>query len=515
MYIGHLTAYRRTLVDRVGSFRKEFDLSQDYDFALRATEAARAVCHVPHVLYHWREHAASGSAGGKPHARTSNLAALADAMERRGLPAEIIAYPTANRARLKIADWPRVSIIVPTDSAERARACAEQLPRMTDYPDYEIVIVTNSALADSLERDLPAGSVAKFVRYDEPFNFSAKSNLGAHAASGARLIFFNDDVESAQPDWIQNVIEPLENPEVGAVSPKLLYETGKIQHAGLVTGVRGLVGTACHQWPGDSTDYTNFAQSMRNASALSAACLAMRREDFFAVGEFDPVHTPIAHSDLDLCFKVRAAGMRCVYTPFATMTHRGHASIGAVEEEEKKPAPHDRAGLFLLQRWAGYTCHDPYFPTNVRDWLYADSPTPIRMWAPNDSSAAVEDNGRALLFVSHDLSWSGAPLILLHIAEWCRARRLFRRRDVAGGWAAAGEIRRGGRAGDRGSAGERRASPRSGSSRASSIAWSRAPSSPRPSCARRARKAFRISGGFTRAGWRNIISGKTPTSAAP
>ncbi len=425
MYIGHLTAYRRTLVDRVGTFRKEFDLSQDYDFALRATEIARAVGHVPHVLYHWREHAASGSAGGKPHARTSNLAALADAMERRGLPAEIIAYPTANRARLKITTWPRVSIIVPTDSPERARACAEELPRMTDYPDYEIVIVTNSALAESLEREMPAGSPAKLVRYDEPFNFSAKSNLGAHASTGARLIFFNDDVESAQRDWIQNVIEPLENPAVGAVSPKLLYETGKIQHAGLVTGVRGLVGTACHQWPGDSTDYTNFAQSMRNASALSAACLAMRREDFFAVGEFDAVQTPIAHSDLDLCFKVRAAGMRCVYTPFATMTHRGHASIGAVEEEETKSASSDRAGVFLLQRWTDYTCHDPYFPPNVRDWLYADSPTPIRMWAPNESAASLDGNARALLFVSHDLSWSGVPLILLSVAEWCRARGYF------------------------------------------------------------------------------------------
>src|SRR5207244_7298027 len=91
------------------------------------------------------------------------------------------------------------------------------------------------------------------------------------------------------------------------------YATGKIQHAGLVTGVRGLVGTVCHQWPGDSTDYINFAQSMRTVSALSAACLAMRREDFFRVGEFDAVNTPVAHSDLDLCFKIREAGMRCVY----------------------------------------------------------------------------------------------------------------------------------------------------------------------------------------------------------
>ena len=102
MYLGHLTAYRRSLVDQVGGFRKEFDLSQDYDFALRATERARAIHHIPHVLYHWREHPASGSTGGKPDARKTNLAALADAMKRRNLPAEIVEYPTANRARLKV-----------------------------------------------------------------------------------------------------------------------------------------------------------------------------------------------------------------------------------------------------------------------------------------------------------------------------------------------------------------------------------------------------------------------------
>lgn len=421
MYLGHLTAYRRSLTTRIGAFRKEFDLSQDYDFALRATEVARAVGHLPQVLYHWREHPASGSAGGKPQARTSNLAALDAAMKRRGLAAEIIEYPSANRARLTITEWPRVSLIIPTDSPERARACLEQLPLTTVYPDWEIILVTNSALADSLGS---LGERGRVVRYDGAFNFSAKSNLGAEAATGSRLIFFNDDVESGQPDWIQNVIEPLENPEVGAVAPKLLYASGNIQHAGLVTGVRELVGTACHQWPADSTDCSNFAQSMRDASALSAACLAMRRDDFFAVGEFDAVRTPIAHSDLDLCFKVRAAGMRCVYTPFATMRHAGHASIGALEEEAatEQPPQRDPASVYLLRRWPEYTCHDPYFPDNVRDWLYADSPTPIRMWAP---TAAQPNDGRALLFVSHDLSWSGAPLILLEMARWCRARGYF------------------------------------------------------------------------------------------
>ena len=423
MYIGHLSAYRRFLALEIGGFRKEFDLSQDYDFALRATEHARWIHHIPHVLYHWREHAASGSIGGKPGARQTNLAALADAMRRRNLPADILEYPTANRARLKVSPWPRVSVIVPTDSPTRAQACLRDLPRATKYPDLEIVLVTNSKLAETLKVLASGNASLRLVHYDKPFNFSDKCNAGAEASTGERLIFFNDDVETDQGDWIQNLIEPLENPEVGAVSPKLLYETGKIQHAGLVMGVRGLAGTAFHQRPADSTEHFNLPQSLREVAALSAACLAMRRADFFQVGGFDSVNTPVAHSDIDLCFKVREAGLRCLYTPYATLRHTGHVSIGN-EETQQRIRRRDRASIFLLKRWAGYTTQDPYFPQNMRDWLHSDSPTPIQMAGRNEPQAVIETTAD-LLFVSHDLSLSGAPMMLFHAAAWCKQHGIF------------------------------------------------------------------------------------------
>ncbi|MDP9004361.1 MAG: glycosyltransferase [Verrucomicrobiota bacterium] len=417
MYIGHLTAYRRSLADEIGAFRKEFDLSQDYDFALRATERARAIRHIPHVLYHWREHPASGSVGGKPEARKSNLAALEAAMRRRHLPAEIIEYPTANRARLTISPWARVSVIVPTDSLIRAQLCVSDLPRKTEYPFLEIVVVTKSELIKSLKVFGAESATVRLVAYDKPFNFSEKCNLGAAAATGERLIFFNDDVETNQPDWIQNLIEPLENPEVGGVSPKLLYETGRIQHAGLVMGVRSLAGTAFHEHDANSPAHFNLAQSLRDVAALSAACLAVRREDFIRLGGFDAVNTPIAHSDIDLCFKMREAGLRCVYTPYATLTHAGHASI-AVEEKKAIARQRDKASIYLLKRWPSFATHDPYFPDNMRDWLYPDSPPSIRMVAGARRNAI--HSRRDLLFVSHDLSLSGAPLMLLHAAEWCQ-----------------------------------------------------------------------------------------------
>ncbi|MEP7071650.1 MAG: glycosyltransferase [Verrucomicrobiota bacterium] len=425
MYLGHLGVYRRSVVEELGGFRKEFDLSQDYDLALRATEGVREIVHLPYVLYHWREHAASGAAGGKPEARLTNIAALRAAMERRGLEAEVTAYPGANRARLQPAVSRRVSIIIPTDSPRRAARCARELPSATQYQNFEIIIVTNTALIEEMNSSARRDSSrVRFVSYDAPFNFSTKCNLGARSATGEILIFFNDDVEAEQGDWIENVIEALENPEVGAVAPKLVYTTGKIQHAGLVTGVRGLVGTAFHQWPKDATEYSNYAQSLRPVSALSAACLAMRAPDFFHVGGFDEINTPIAHSDIDLCFKIREAGWRCVYTPFATLLHRGHASIGAAEMTAA-PRPREKCSSFLLRRWSKFTGHDPYYTDEMRDWLYADSPTPVRWFTGDNRPDEREKWQRNVLFVSHDLSLSGAPVILAHAAKWLREHGVF------------------------------------------------------------------------------------------
>jgi GT2 family glycosyltransferase len=422
MYLGHLTAYRRDFVNDLGGFRKEFDLSQDYDLALRATERARGIKHIRHVLYHWREHAASGASGGKPEARKSNLAALADAMAQRGLDAEVLEYPTANRVRMRLKTRPPVSVIIPTDSPVRVEKCVRVLPQQTNYSKAEFVIVTNSALIHAVQSQVePLPAEVRFVAFDQPFNFSAKCNAGAEKATGLRFIFLNDDVETDQSDWIENVIEPLENPDVGAVAPKLLYDTGRIQHAGLVTGVRDFPGTAFHQQAADTTVHANFAQSMRNVSALSGACLAMRHDDFRKLGGFDEQNTPISHSDVDLCFKVRAAGKRCVYTPFVTMKHAGHASMRAAPAAPFQPR--DKSAIYLLKRWGKYITHDPFFTDNMRDWLFADSPTPIRMFARNQDPPFKSKWD--LLFVSHDLSLSGAPLYLLHLAEWCWQNEFF------------------------------------------------------------------------------------------
>jgi GT2 family glycosyltransferase/glycosyltransferase involved in cell wall biosynthesis len=415
MYLGHLSVYRRTLLEELGGLRSRFDFSQDYDLALRATERRANVRHIERVLYCWRMTAGSAAMGDKPFARASNIAALQDALDRRGYPAEAVALPAANHAR-----WHRtslrgkVSIVIPSDNVERIAECIRSIRSNTSYTDYELLVVTKTAIATALAL-APEASFARFVSYDAEFNFSAKCNAGAAQAEGAFVIFYNDDVRVITPDWIEALIECLQIDGVGATSPKLLYEDDTIQHAGLVNGVRGLIGTAFHCLPADTRVNTNLAQSVREVSSLSAACLAMPTALFRRVNGFDATNTPIAHSDVDLCFQLRAAGYRCLFTPRATLLHIGHQSLGAdsILAKQRLQPRKDKADIHLLRRWPDLIARDPFYPSTMRALLYADSPQLFEIYP---ARATEWPSGRDILILSHDLTNSGAPRIMFNVA---------------------------------------------------------------------------------------------------
>jgi O-antigen biosynthesis protein len=417
LYTGHFSVYRKAIIEEVGGFRSQFDFSQDYDLALRVAEKTPNVSHIGECLYGWRMIAGSAAAGDKPDARLSNVAALQDAADRRGYNGVAVALPAANRVRRSLGvERPLVSIIVPSDNAVNIKNTVQSIEAQTAYEDYEIVIVTNSALIAAHSFEI-ASEKARSVVYDKPYNFSDKCNAGASDAKGDYIIFFNDDVRVISPDWIEGILECLTLPGVGVVGPKLLYENGTIQHAGMVTGVRRLVGTAFHTFPSQTTAYFNLAQSVRETSLICGACLAMPIHVFNEIGGFDTRNMPIAHSDVDLCFRVREQGYSCVYTPHVELTHIGHVSIGAVEEEIKKKAKKfekDKADIFLLKRWGEYCERDPYFPPKMRDLIYIDSQEPFRYFPP---TRRLELNGSDVLIFSHDLSGSGAPKIVFDIAR--------------------------------------------------------------------------------------------------
>ena len=306
--------------------------------------------------------------------------------------------------------------MIPTDDPLHARECVRGLDVST-YPNLEVLVVTSSRLCELLQGQL--GSNVRLIAYDEPFNFSAKCNLGAKHASGDYLVFLNDDVVPLTPDWIESLLQYAQQPEVGGVSPKLLYADDTIQYAGLVTGVRDLVGTAFHTWPRWDGSYNSLAICVRNVSCLSGACMMVSSEDFEAAGGWDEVNAPISHSDFDLSFRLEDLDRRLVYTPFAELRHFGNQSRGSAKQpsESRVGRADGGADAYMLARWGERMASDPFYPSGMRQLLYEDA-SDYQVDAPpaTPPSDAWWDLPRILL-VSHDLSLSGAPLMLLEVAR--------------------------------------------------------------------------------------------------
>lgn len=404
MYVGHST-YKKELILSLGGFRSEYDFSQDYDLALRVTETTSHVGHIPKILYHWRELPGSAAAGGKDFARESNIAALASAIQRRGYEADSIIKHTHNEVRFHILNEPFVSIIIPSDNIHNINKSLKALLSRTQYQNFEIIVITKPDLALAVERH--SDKRVRSAVFDKEYNFSAKCNAGVAQARGEYVLFLNDDVYPVETNWLETILGPFQQPEVGAVSPMLVYTNGTIQHAGLITGTRNLVGTAFHTFNPDDNHYFSMIHSTRTVSALSAACLLMRQSVFNEIGGFDEINTPIMHSDLDLSFKIRDHGLRLVYTPYTRLKHVGHLSIKEIEVGGVTHSP--KADAYLLKRWGKYIMQDPYFPDNMRDMLYIDSPTKIRMWATNPPESISRHPD--ILIQTHDLSLSGVPII--------------------------------------------------------------------------------------------------------
>lgn len=414
MYLGHLCVYRKSLLLDLGGFDSRFDYSQDYDVALRATERARSVVHIEEVLYFWRATPTSAAAGGKDFARESNIAALASALDRRGIEARVLAEPLTNRiAPAAGALVSPASVVIPSDDVQLTRRCVDSVLSSGVPRDLEIIVVV-SARSEKIFSVMDWPPQVQIVVDRGLFNFSRKCNVGADACTGDLLVFLNDDVEIMSPDWLAELDFVLNLPGVGAVAPKLLYEDGTIQHAGIVTGVRGHLGTAFHSYRSDEATTLNLAASLREVSVLSGACFAVRRDCFNAVGGFDQVNTPVAHSDSDLSFRIREAGLACLYTPHATLRHFGHTSLATQDPIEKARARH-QANEYMWRRFSSLMSRDPYFPPSLRNLTHRDFVDIFEIYL--DAGRLPSPDAIRVGIISHDLSLSGAPRGVLSLVR--------------------------------------------------------------------------------------------------
>ncbi len=371
MYLNHLTVYRRSLVQDVGGFRPEMDGAQDHDLALRATERARRVIHIPRILYHWRQSESSTAADpeSKSWAYEAGVRVVADALERQGVQARAIRRP----GYMGIVDLvpqlrsePLVSIIVPTAGGsrliigERIRLidrCLQSIAERSTYPNYEVVVVLDlSTPADVVQqlRDLDAPHV-RFVHNTRPFNFSEACNLGRDHSSGEVLVFLNDDTEVVTPDWLERLIVFATLDGVGAVGVKLLYSDGRIQHMGLSS--RNGFGHRAIGRAGDDVGPYGSYTVQTNVLCVTGACLAIQADRFDLVGGFTSIF-PLAFNDLDLCLKLYRIGLRTMLEPQVTLVHH--------ESSSRDPKVSDAEMELLFDRWRNLIEDDPYDNPHLR-----------------------------------------------------------------------------------------------------------------------------------------------------
>jgi GT2 family glycosyltransferase len=361
-YTGHLSVLRRTLVDEVGRFDPGYEGAHHWDLVLRVTERARRVVHVPRVLYHGRARPPpTSSARDAVGAGTRALQAHCD---RIGFPARVDhdeEHSGVYHLRPVLRAHPPVTIVVPTRGTRRdlrgelvclVEHCVASIVARSTYPDYEIVVVTDTDTpAKVLDRlGALAADRLRVLGYDRPFNFSDKVNTGALAGRGEHILMLNDDMEVLTPSWLERLVMYSGFPGVGAVGAKLLYADGRLQHVGVILR-RGLPGHLYRGFPGDHGGYLGMVRVANDFTAVTGACLMTPRSAFEAVGGL-ATRFPLSFNDVDYCLKLRSRGLRVVYDPDTVLHH--------FESASRSPEVSRRELEQFRARWGGAAELDPY-----------------------------------------------------------------------------------------------------------------------------------------------------------
>lgn len=364
-YTGHLSVIRRSLVEEVGLLRSDFDGSQDHDLLLRVTERTDGIVHIPKILYHWRAivGSAAASESAKPWAHEAGYRAVADALKRRGTEGTVLpgAFQGARRTKRAITGSPQVSIIIPfRDGGTLLHRCVESIEETAGYENWNVLLVDNDSREPetaALLRQLTRRERYSVLRDDQAFNWSRINNDAVRHVDGEFVLFLNNDIEGRSNGWLSSLVEHAQRPEVGAASGRLLYPDGTIQHAGLIIGMGGVAGHAFRYCPPEYPGYFGMSVVTRNYSAVTGACMMVRRSVFEQVGGFDE-ELGVAYNDVDFCLRLREAGYLIVYTPYAELVHYESVTRGLGSDGDEHKT--------MLRRWRKlFEDGDPYFNPNL------------------------------------------------------------------------------------------------------------------------------------------------------
>ncbi len=335
-YVSHFGVYRRKILNEIKGFREGFDGSQDYDLVLRFTEKTNNIRHIPKILYHWRKIPGSTAENiqYKPYAMDSAKKALQDALKRRSIDGQVEdgIWLGSYRVKREIKNEPLVSIIIPfKDKKDVLETCLTSIFQKTTYKNYEIILVDNqSELFETAEylKTVESDPRITILPYNKPFNYAAINNFAVQHAKGEILILLNNDTEVITPEWIEAMLEQAQRSEVGAVGAKLLYPNNTLQHAGVLVGVGGVANHAFSRHNNHDHGYFGQVDVIKNYSAVTAACVMVRKSVYEELKGLDEQNLAVAFNDVDFCLRLRQKGYLVVYTAYASLYHHESLSRG-------------------------------------------------------------------------------------------------------------------------------------------------------------------------------------------
>jgi len=369
-YISRFTVFSRALMEKAGVFRSEFDGSQDYDLILRYTHNASKVRHISKLLYFHRKREKS-NIDKKLNVILSAEKAIAEHLKTIGISARVeskIGLPGYYRVIYELTERPLVSIIIPNkDNVTLLRKCLSSIMERTTYNNYEIIIVENNSTDTTIEnfyKELKRYTNISIIYWKgKTFNFSEICNYGYKHANGKHLIFLNNDIEIITPNWIEEMLMYCQRDDVGVVGAKLYFSNRSIQHAGIAIGIEGIVKHILYGAPFGSVGYMGKLQIVQNISAITGACMMVKRKTLEEVGLFSP-EFPNSFNDIDLCIRIRKAGYLVVWTPYAEAYHFESKSRGYNTTHKKKRKLAAEMALFKAKWKNVLEAGDPYYNCN-------------------------------------------------------------------------------------------------------------------------------------------------------
>ncbi len=387
--ITHLAVYRTSLVQKVRGFREGFEGAQDYDLALRAIDQISPlyIRHIPRILYHWR--AITGSTavrpGEKPYAIIAAQQAITEYLGRRNVEVTVTESPDIPgtiRVRYHLPVYlPLVTLIIPTRNAvELLRRAVESIYEKTDYPNFEILIINNQSddpATLNYFQQLEDSHRATIIDYPHPFHYADMNNMAVTHAQGELIGLLNNDLEVINKEWLSEMVSHALRPEIGVVGARLWYPNNTLQHGGVILGIGGVAGHSHKGLPRGDAGYFGRAGLIQNFSAVTGACMLMRKSLFLKVEGLDAENLSTAFNDVDLCLKMNQHNLRILWTPYAELYHHESATRG-YEDTPEKAARFEKERTYMKGRWPQFLMADPAYSPNLtletQDFAYAWPP---------------------------------------------------------------------------------------------------------------------------------------------